>query len=367
MNELVKYNNQMNKLSFTGFSKTHMDLFMALCSKMKMQGTKRVRISTQELKEITCFEKGGRRDFFEELDEMTDRLQYVNGKIVDRTPGQRKFRKFTLFPTFEYDENEGWLDVQVNDSFSWLLNEFENYTTFELAEFVNLKSKYSKNLYRLLKQWRTEGRYEFHDIAKFRELMDIPKSYTNRQVMQDCVSVAIKEISELDGSFKNFKCEPIYARKRGKPLDKLIFTWQPEKPQWIDYDQIEGQQSFGEQDFAPEASELAATLDEGDIEMLVRLMKEHSITYSQAKEIYKSAEGDMSQIVKVYEYCKNRKSGTDNLVGLMIALVKPGVFQEPIKTAPKTSFNNFTPSRNVDYDELERKLLEASMPADEEE
>ena len=245
MNEIVKYNNQMNKISFTGFSKIHMDLFMALCSKMK--GKSRVRIRTKELKEIIQFEKGGNRDFFYELDMMTDQLQRINGKIVDHTPGQRKFVKFAIFTVFEYYENDEWLEVEANERFAWLLNEFEQYTAFELEEFIELKSKYSKGLYRILKQWRMQGWYIFHDLEEFRRLMDIPESYTNKRMMDNCVNIAVKEIGQLDKSFKGFKCTPEYARKRGKPLDKLIFTWQAEKTQWNDKnDQIDGQSSFAD-------------------------------------------------------------------------------------------------------------------------
>lgn len=247
MNEIVKYNNKMNQISFTGFTKTHMDLLMAICSKVKLHGTNIVTIKTQELKDITHFEKGGNRDFFEELDAMTEQLQKINGKIVDRTPGQRKFIKFVLFPTFEYDENGEWLTIAVNERFAWLLNEFESYTTFELAEFIGLKSKYAKNLYRIMKQWRNKGTYTFHDLEQFRELMDVPKTYTNRQLMQDCVNVAVDEISKLDKSFQNFKCTPNYARKRGKPLEKLLFTWDTlPHPQTADQTGFSDQQTFEE-------------------------------------------------------------------------------------------------------------------------
>ena len=56
----------------------------------------------------------------------------------------------------------------------------QNFTIFELLEFTSLSSKYSKTLYRLLKQWRTQGEYIFHDIADFREKMDIPESFSNK-------------------------------------------------------------------------------------------------------------------------------------------------------------------------------------------
>lgn len=246
MNELVKYNDDMNKIRFTGLTKTHMDFLMAICAKVKSRGTDEVILKTQEIKEITKFKKGGKTDFFEELREMTYQLQKINGSIVDRTPNHRKFINFVLFTVFEYDDKEGWLKVQVNKRFAHLLNEFDKYTSFELAEFVELKSKYAKNLYRFLKKWRGQGWYNFHSIAEFREMLDVPASYSSRQLMQRCIAPCIEEIGALDKSFKNFKCEPKYARKQGQPLEELHFSWQPEKKEFVDWnvDQVEGQMSF---------------------------------------------------------------------------------------------------------------------------
>lgn len=58
--------------------------------------------------------------------------------------------------------------------------------------------------------------------------MDIPESYANRRLMEKIIKPAVTEIQELDRSFKNFKCEPLYLHKRGKPLAGYKFTWEPE-------------------------------------------------------------------------------------------------------------------------------------------
>lgn len=60
--------------------------------------------------------------------------------------------------------------VSVNKRFDFFLNELtSNFTRFELEEFTNLESKYSKAMYRLLKQWRTVGKKEW-SIEDFRYL-----------------------------------------------------------------------------------------------------------------------------------------------------------------------------------------------------
>ena len=224
MSEIVKYGNQLNVLKFKGFQKTDMNLLMSLCAKMKDRSTEKVILKFSEIKEIANY-SGTDKKFAEDLDQMTDRLMLVNCKII--TNG--KIDKFVLFPRCHIDLDTRTVTISVDPEFAFLLNELEQYTIFELEEFISLNSKYSKNLYRLLKQWRTVGKYIFNDLEEFRKLMDIPTAYTNKYMMNECVSVAIEEISKLDKSFIGFKCEPVYAKKRGKPLEKLIFTWKAEK------------------------------------------------------------------------------------------------------------------------------------------
>lgn len=283
-----------------------------------------------EIKCLANYTSTDKEEFIKDLDRMTDRLMRVNSRII--TDG--KIAKFVLFPTFLIDPKEETVAVAVNQDFAFLLNELKQYTTFELEEFVDLKSKYSKNLYRLLKQWRTVGKYTFHDLEEFRSLMDVPTSYTNKLMMQKCVDVAIEEISRLDVSFKGFKCEPIYARKRGKPLDELIFTWQAEKHEFIqkaEDEQIEGQMNIADY---PECMP-----DESHLDKIVEMMKSKGISKLDAQKIYASARGDINRISEVYESLKNQKS--DNFVGKMVAMVKPDSgWQKPIKTAKKTTFHN---------------------------
>ena len=50
MNEIVKYNNQMNEVNFKDFNTTELDLLMTICSKMREQGLKIIEFSFEQLK-----------------------------------------------------------------------------------------------------------------------------------------------------------------------------------------------------------------------------------------------------------------------------------------------------------------------------
>ena len=232
-NEIVKYNSDLNKLTFRGFTACDMNILMALCSELQDQNIKEIVLSFNHIKKISGIKPKNEKEFLELLDHMSDNLLKVNSKIILRnkeTDKIEKIIKFDLFPTWIIDPETQTITVAVNEKFSWLLNEFSYYTTFELLEFTSLSSKYSKTLYRLLKQWRTQGVYIFHDIADFREKMDIPKSFSNKIMIRDCIKRAVEEITALNKSFENFKFECIYdLHKRGKPLVGLKFSWKAEE------------------------------------------------------------------------------------------------------------------------------------------
>lgn len=221
MNEIVKYNNYMNSLSFKDFTAIDMNFLMTLCNKLRDKGTSEIKISFEELREKTGYKQTSVEKFAADLERMNKKLM----KITCSIKTESKTIMFVLFPTFEIDTENQLLIVSVNEKFKFILNTLiNNFTRFELKEFVDLDSKYTKNLYRLLKQYRSTGHYEI-SIEKFREQMDIPKSYTNRDVMSKVISMSVKELKEY---FQNLECKPQYARRRGKPVTGYIFTFTPE-------------------------------------------------------------------------------------------------------------------------------------------
>ena len=227
--EIVKYKNDMNKLSFKGFTKNDMNLFMSICSNVRENGKKEVIMDFEYLRSISGYTATAIDSFVKDLRKMSKDVMSVNCEIIT----DNKIDMFNLFSRFTIDKDHQTLTVRVNPEFTWLLNEFtdklKGYTVFELKEFVELHSKYAKNLYRILKQWRTTGEFVFNNIDDFRIKLDVPESYANRRLMEKIIKPAISEIQTLDKSFKNIKCEPIYLHKRGRPVSGYKFNWVPEK------------------------------------------------------------------------------------------------------------------------------------------
>ena len=219
MTEIAKYNNDMNDIQFSGFSPMHHNIFMAICSKMKDQGTKKVTFTFNQLRELAGMDihNYSNQEFVEFLKDMNEKL----GQIKIETKDEQVLTQFTLFPTFKTYLKKHELVISINEEFTYLLNNLSSYTQFELSQFTDLKSKYSKTLYKKLRQFKATGLYRA-SVEEFRHIMCVPEQYQNKRVMEKIIKPAIQELSER---FEDLRCEPIYSAERGKPLKGYDFKF----------------------------------------------------------------------------------------------------------------------------------------------
>lgn len=223
MNEIVEYNNYMNSLHFNGFTATDFNFLMVLCYKLRNENISKITISFEELREKTGYKQTSISKFVSDLKRMNKKLMEITGSFRTKS----KIIMFVLFPTFEIDIENQLVNISVNQDFTFILNELvKNFTHCELMEFIELESKYSKNLYRLLKQYRGTGRYEA-GIEEFKKIMEYPDSYEIKYVINKIIKPSVNELNKKS-YFQDLKCEPKYARKRGRPVTGYIFTFTPE-------------------------------------------------------------------------------------------------------------------------------------------
>ncbi|HGN7644482.1 TPA: replication initiation protein [Streptococcus pyogenes] len=122
-------------------------------------------------------------------------------------------------------KKEEYLEISTHPDLIHLLNSLtEDFTKFELAEMCSLRSSYSKNIFRLLKQFKHTG-YLKLKMIDFRERLDIPKSYKMGDVDKRVLKPIIKELVPL---FPNIEINKIKAKK-GRTIEYLEFTFDSEK------------------------------------------------------------------------------------------------------------------------------------------
>lgn len=216
--ELVKYHNDLNSLSLRSWSAEEMDLFFTVISNIKNKGTDKLKLNAEELKVLTGTETRNSY-WFNMLDEFTNKA--ISLYFSERT--ESTSRVMTLFNYFEFNADDRTLDVQVAPMFEYIVNKLTaNFTVYELAEFTNLKSTYSKTMYRILKQWKSLGEKEFK-IEQFRELLDIPKSYNISAITRRVIKPIEKELPQY---FTGLKVKAIKKNTQGTPVIAYKFTWE---------------------------------------------------------------------------------------------------------------------------------------------
>ena len=204
--EVVRYNNDLNNKTYLkNFNALELNFFMAICSKLKTQGTDEVIFNFSELKKKIQYDRETTRN----TDNFISKLRSTNRKILNsicEIETKDYIDQFVLFPTFRISKKTGTLTVRINQDYAYLLNDFSNFTEFGLANFIKLSSKYVKLLYKELMQFRSTGKL-YLTMEDFRKKLDIPNSYSFSKIKDRILVPSIQDFSFI---FKKFKIVVIY-------------------------------------------------------------------------------------------------------------------------------------------------------------
>lgn len=220
--EVVKYHNELNTVLMRKWTKEEMNFFFAVIAKARIKGTDTLIFRTDDLKELSRFADEHKlrwEDTMENVARKVMKLQYI-----EKT--SRSFQIMVLFQSFKVDFEERIVKIRLSSEFEYILNQLQaNFTVWELEEFTQIRSTYAKTMYRLLKQWRVQGKKEFAKEDLF-TLLDVPKSVQSTGNFTNRVLNPI--MNELTFIFENFKINAIKGNRRGNPVIAYEFTWKPE-------------------------------------------------------------------------------------------------------------------------------------------
>lgn len=221
--ETVVYKNEMNLVPLRRFTATEINLFFAMCNKLKEQDTNTLRLSFDELKKLSNYSPETRNinRFANDLDNVYKKMlnltiRYEDDDVIER---------FVLFNHYRIHKREQYLEISTSSNLKHILNSItNNFTKFELKEMTRLKSTYSKNMFRLLKQYKHTGYLKIH-IDDFKNRLDIPKSYRMTDINKNVFKLIIIELGSI---FNNLTINKIKAKK-GRKIEWIEFTFDAEK------------------------------------------------------------------------------------------------------------------------------------------
>lgn len=246
--EVVKYHNDFNRIRLPSFTEQEQNLLCGILAKMRDKGSGNViKFTTDELRRY-CTQNYTNKELGEVLSVLKEKFFKADFTILIEDKERDLIGKETinLFNSFilwypKDDTNHKNLqkvEMVANPRFAYILNELEkNFTGFKLEEFVSLSGKYTKTLYRLLKQFRKTGKL-YMQWEEFARVMDIPEEYNQSNIDTWILKPAIKELSkernifdQIRVPFKNLKYEKEKqkgTRGRGGKVIGITFSFKPE-------------------------------------------------------------------------------------------------------------------------------------------
>lgn len=219
MSDLVVYGNDFNFMPLPKLTENEMNFFMAIITELRENRELefdfmdfaydlhlKSNLSAMELENT----------FYKLAEKM------LNFKVKYKT--KNKAYAFVCFERLCLDFGTNNIEITAQKDFFDLINNLQlGFTQFELTEFIGIKGKYAKNLYRILKQFRSTGKVLIYqnDWQGFCEVMQIPTSYKMGSIDERILRPAIKELSSeptlFDNKstiFKNLTYKKIKDKKR---------------------------------------------------------------------------------------------------------------------------------------------------------
>lgn len=228
-NEIVKYSNRLNTIPLGRLNSNELNLFISLVQQSYQKGTRKLNLTFKQLQRLSKYDRST-SNFVKDLMKTNSKLLSINAYTDDGDT----ITQFACWELFQIQKSKQLLTVQVNPHFQKLFNDLSHWTRFQLAQFNSLQSAYAKNMFRLIKQYRTVGRLKLTSDELFKQL-DLPKSYKKDQGnVRKRVLRPIKE--ELTPVIRGLTVKTIRGAGRGRPVVGYEFTWQPEAKNADDFE-----------------------------------------------------------------------------------------------------------------------------------
>ncbi|RZK37665.1 MAG: RepB family plasmid replication initiator protein [Hymenobacter sp.] len=204
------------------YSELQLDLLFFLISKLsKEQKTSVYSLDISDLAKIT-----GKKYHLSYLRQATEDMG--NKMFEIETPD--RYKQLWLFRTVEFIKGTRIMEVKLSeDILPYLFDLKNNFTSYELAAALRLKSKYAKRIYQFCSQWKDQGKTKKYDIEDFKKMLRIldDKGHDKMPRASDfkasVLDISVKQINEHTELHISYKLE-----KQGKAFKNIVFTVKPQ-------------------------------------------------------------------------------------------------------------------------------------------
>lgn len=225
--KITKYNSEINYMQLGKLNSTEMNLFFTILTKARFSSEPKIKIKLDELKKMANIKHRNPVRLKREI-----RRIYLKLLTLTSYKGsleKEQYSDFVLFSKFSFNVSGSgtpYLEVEItSDAMPLLTDVHQGFTRYSLNEFVSIKSKYAKTLFRLLKQFRTTGKLSLSK-EKFHTLLAVPKSYKESNINKNILYPALEQLLPF---FENLKVKKKHLNTKGKPVNMYIFTFKKQQ------------------------------------------------------------------------------------------------------------------------------------------
>lgn len=223
----VKHRIELNNVPLKDFNTKEMDLFFSICAKLKGHSTDRVRLSFEDLRILSNYKMTATEHFVKDIDSTYEKMLRLT---IKTGKDDLNYEKFVLFPWFSINSDEKYVEIGINKDYEYILNDFSNsFVKYELKEFTRLSSRYAKTAYRLFKQF-SKYNYYVAKIEDFRELFDIPDSYSMSNIKQRVFEPITRELTDPENKYFDYvNIETLKTPGKGNKITHIKMTYKEHK------------------------------------------------------------------------------------------------------------------------------------------
>ena len=226
MNNVLTYHNDLNQVTLVGFTPVEISVFFALAKKVADTNENEVLFSVEEIRNLAGIKYERLSDVYQAIYKTLKKMQHIS--LLSGVVDQGEFESSVMFTNVKFSQSQDLLAVKVNPKVTWLLRDVaKNFTEIDLVKLNEIKSAYSKEVYRHLRQFKNTGRW-YVSVEDFRRLLNIPESYNMMQITGKILNRHV--LKELTPLFLNLKIKKI---KKGRSIVALEFCFDT-KTQTID-------------------------------------------------------------------------------------------------------------------------------------
>lgn len=229
---IVKYKTNDDSEQFfshvKNYSAVRSDIMMFIVANALQNEQKQIVFSSKQLKNFIGYRQSASmasfRDAIHDIFRDMSTMGYETEEIDKVGHYHTVFRPF--FSKTDIDNSTNTVTVQLSERAAQIFNDFSRSTQFNrfsLLQYFQVNSKYSKNLFRLLKERRVFGHRSFSE-EELRNKLSIPKSYKQADINRRIINRAFIDLMPY---FRDFSYEVINSRSSDPT--RYSFTWVKEK------------------------------------------------------------------------------------------------------------------------------------------